>query len=1223
MELPNYSRQLMQQLHALRKEGQFCDCTILIGNTPYRAHKLVLAASSLLFKSLLESSDTISIDSAVVTSDEFVNLLEMVYTGKLRPGKHNFTKIISIADSLQMFDVAVSCKNIINDLIQKSVSYPVETTVEPHNREVQEQSQSVPQNPAVISFLSNSVAEDSASPQEHIPSDPEAHVQDGASEQAVALVVENATGDQISGQLIERTTEDSSPRSKSHPSPVKLECDLDMLVKRKTEIGKAFCDIEKFVQLVESCKEFSAVEKTIIQDCCQNENEGSHVFSNLLHKVMEEKTIGVDILFVILNLIQKTCPQLSDILQGKVTQSKGFQPDQECLNVEDQHEEDGEEISMKTLAPEATEQSSLNEVGDSEPEEKNLSDFLIKYLDQLIASLTDMSPVIECLNTSTEEFLSKDEKEVVLECCKDVSYEQAISSILNKVNVEDALDKKGLLKLLCMVTNECPGLQEQLKQLKEEWMQQRKAEENSLEALGSDLWWKFHENISEMLTDPHTFFECFQAAEDIPAKEKELMKKALEKDLDDFGKVIPVVVQESRIQTLSLWKILLRIRSQIPALDLLIEEMKKEPEAEKLISAVLCKENKALEVLLKYKELITETLNNLCTQLDSKGEGSESLSNEVIEAIKCLKKEDPKEFLKTLVCKILEERSMSALSFYRIACVLREFYPQLVPVIDELEQCCAVEQPNSAEDESESKECTNEEVSNWRVKSTVNMIVMDDDSSTSVVNEEAERVSSETEKNANVKHEDTSVKANFSCKWCKKNFEFKCRMEVHQKRCRLANLTPAECPECGEVVASAKALQVHNTKFHTDMPKKKKHSSVACDICGKTFAHQSGMLYHKRSDHYDEKPFSCEECGAKFAANSTLKNHKRLHTGERPFLCKHCDMSFTQAAALAYHTKKKHSEGKMYACQYCDAVFAQSIELTRHVRTHTGDKPYVCRECGKGFSQANGLSVHLRTFHNIEDPYDCQKCRMSFPTLEEHKIHIQEVHPREYHPCELCGKIFSAAFLLERHMVIHVGGKPYNCEICNKAYQQLSGLWYHNRTHHPAIFAAQNHRSLKFPSVQCNSCDKSFPSITVLNKHMKTSHTGLKPIKCLYCGDTFLYPVALQQHVSTQHCSQDGTAFACCHCDMLYPTQQALEEHYQSQHVGAAQPETSAHTPEMVIQTGSSEQVIAVEKSQVAASQVYVALADTQGHSPRSEIVAVAMEDLLEGTVTLICSDTQ
>lgn len=71
-----------------------------------------------------------------------------------------------------------------------------------------------------------------------------------------------------------------------------------------------------------------------------------------------------------------------------------------------------------------------------------------------------------------------------------------------------------------------------------------------------------------------------------------------------------------------------------------------------------------------------------------------------------------------------------------------------------------------------------------------------------------------------------------------------------------------------------------------------------------------GMQYHKLTEHFDEKPFSCEECGAKFAANSTLKNHLRLHTGDRPFMCKHCLMTFTQASALAYHTKKKHSEGR-------------------------------------------------------------------------------------------------------------------------------------------------------------------------------------------------------------------------------------------------------------------------------------------------------------------------
>lgn len=120
MELPNYNRQLVQQLHALRKEKQFCDCSILVGETPHPAHKLVLAASSMLFKSVLEGSDSISIDTDLLSSQEFSCLLDMVYTGKLPPGKHNFTRLIAAADSLQMFDVAVGCKKILNDLMKQT-----------------------------------------------------------------------------------------------------------------------------------------------------------------------------------------------------------------------------------------------------------------------------------------------------------------------------------------------------------------------------------------------------------------------------------------------------------------------------------------------------------------------------------------------------------------------------------------------------------------------------------------------------------------------------------------------------------------------------------------------------------------------------------------------------------------------------------------------------------------------------------------------------------------------------------------------------------------------------------------------------------------------------------------------------------------------------------------------------------------------------------------------
>lgn len=74
------------------------------------------------FRSLLDGSDTISIDTEMVSSQEFLCLLDMVYTGKLPLGKHNVSRIIAAADSLQMFDVAVGFKNILTCLVNQQPS---------------------------------------------------------------------------------------------------------------------------------------------------------------------------------------------------------------------------------------------------------------------------------------------------------------------------------------------------------------------------------------------------------------------------------------------------------------------------------------------------------------------------------------------------------------------------------------------------------------------------------------------------------------------------------------------------------------------------------------------------------------------------------------------------------------------------------------------------------------------------------------------------------------------------------------------------------------------------------------------------------------------------------------------------------------------------------------------------------------------------------------------
>lgn len=79
-------------------------------------------------RSLLDGSDTISIDTAVVSSQEFGCLLDMVYTGKLPLGKHNVSRVVAAADSLQMFDVAVGFKNVLTSLVNQQPPAPASST---------------------------------------------------------------------------------------------------------------------------------------------------------------------------------------------------------------------------------------------------------------------------------------------------------------------------------------------------------------------------------------------------------------------------------------------------------------------------------------------------------------------------------------------------------------------------------------------------------------------------------------------------------------------------------------------------------------------------------------------------------------------------------------------------------------------------------------------------------------------------------------------------------------------------------------------------------------------------------------------------------------------------------------------------------------------------------------------------------------------------------------
>ncbi|XP_029954734.1 histone-lysine N-methyltransferase PRDM9-like [Salarias fasciatus] len=325
------------------------------------------------------------------------------------------------------------------------------------------------------------------------------------------------------------------------------------------------------------------------------------------------------------------------------------------------------------------------------------------------------------------------------------------------------------------------------------------------------------------------------------------------------------------------------------------------------------------------------------------------------------------------------------------------------------------------------------------------------------------------------------------------------------------------------------------------------------------------------------------------------------------FPCADCQLTFTTEAFLQKHTEASHTQpeaadgqntpvdvadqpatsqppavasvasDESKTCGDCGKVFKKIPHLRRHrLCVHSNKRPYCCPHCRRGFSQASGLIRHqlVHRKHVLIKEYIPSKApseassvtRFSEPSKakEPEKAAIAEgSQGAEAAPtnCVDCGKTFSNEASLKKHrMFVHENLRPYVCTVCQKCFGQCHDLTRHLSSHekqkkNAEPVSQENNNSVTL-AFTCAQCPQTFPSVDVLQQHMKVDH-GLDSALAENQDSNPIIVVEIVQNVPSQRPQRSGAGSKLSAITKLLSPKRRASSSGQSGK-GAAEPEAAA-----------------------------------------------------------------
>ncbi|XP_036378246.1 zinc finger and BTB domain-containing protein 37 [Megalops cyprinoides] len=117
LDIPDFSNSVLSHLNQLRMQGRLCDIVVNVQGQSFRAHKVVLAASSPYFRDHMSLSEMSTVSISVIRNPSvFEQLLSFCYTGRLCLQLADIISYLTAASFLQMQHIIDRCTQILEGI---------------------------------------------------------------------------------------------------------------------------------------------------------------------------------------------------------------------------------------------------------------------------------------------------------------------------------------------------------------------------------------------------------------------------------------------------------------------------------------------------------------------------------------------------------------------------------------------------------------------------------------------------------------------------------------------------------------------------------------------------------------------------------------------------------------------------------------------------------------------------------------------------------------------------------------------------------------------------------------------------------------------------------------------------------------------------------------------------------------------------------------------------